>query len=535
MEVFAVEGTLTHVVHWDANSGWQRVNVLEAEKIYGGKTVSSSEEVLMCSLCHDYITLTKSSNKRPAYFKHKRTEQESVKFCPDRSENKVYSTKNKMGIRSAQLPLRLVEYGSKFGLELGVLPEYGNISSSIDERIVIKTDENLVEQKFSLESIDYDKVTYFKLEDVTAKKYYLKLENMNVNNVGLPNSSQGVVNGAFFDKQTKRRIPFNGQIQLGNEYYYVISQDSSKYKDWKKKINITKYITVKQVGYLNKQKKIIIFSIKANKLNVNIASFFFVLGVYLVNKLTKIYPIWPETIQSQYRYFPKLNELILYNPKKYGIILQGIRYGNNTNVDDNVFVYEKINNKDRKRALITSKNSFITDYIFLWQDDAKLTKRKIVENDIVIYDGDGNSDKYKFESYTYHKLPKKKLVIESKDNIEITVKIYADGIPIENRSGRKIRLQDRDIKWGQEIRVYDGFVLLKRLKFIGDNLDLDNKLYEKLLSVQNSEKIKFRNDMINWWPKLTNYSKCRKWLQKCKVRQEIPRRATKILQREFGG
>ncbi|MDF4201220.1 hypothetical protein, partial [Bacillus subtilis] len=117
-----------------------------------------------------------------------------------------------------------------------------------------------------------------------------------------------------------------------------ISQDSSKYKDWKKKINITKYITVKQVGYLDKQKKIIIFSIKANKLNVNIASFFFVLGVYLVNKLTKIYPIWPETIQSQYRYFPKLNELILYNPKKYGIILQGIRYGNNTNVDDNVFV-----------------------------------------------------------------------------------------------------------------------------------------------------------------------------------------------------
>src|SRR5699024_1924156 len=99
-----------------------------------------------------------------------------------------------------------------------------------------------------------------------------------------------------------------------------ISQDSSKYKDWKKKINITKYITVKQVGYLDKQKKIIIFSIKANKLNVNIASFFFVLGVYLVNKLTKIYPIWPETIQSQYRYFPKLNELILYNPKKYGII-----------------------------------------------------------------------------------------------------------------------------------------------------------------------------------------------------------------------
>src|SRR5699024_12036868 len=80
----------------------------------------------------------------------------------------------------------------------------------------------------------YKLVTYTKIF-----RSYLKLENMNVNNVGLPNSSQGVVNGAFFDKQTKRRIPFNGQIQLGNEYYYVISQDSSKYKDWKKKINIT--------------------------------------------------------------------------------------------------------------------------------------------------------------------------------------------------------------------------------------------------------------------------------------------------------
>src|SRR5699024_12343176 len=120
-------------------------------------------------------------------------------------------------------------------------------------------------------------------------------------------------------------------------------------------------------------------------------------------------------------------------------------------------------------------------------------------------------------------------------NIEIIVKIYTSCIHIENRSDRTVRLHDKNIKWGQEIRVYDVFVVLKRLKFIGDNLDLDNKLYEKLLSVQNSEKIKFRNDMINWWPKLTNYSKCRKWLQKCKVRQEIPRRATKILQREFGG
>src|SRR5699024_12135168 len=126
-------------------------------------------------------TLSKSIKKSLTEFKNKRTEQESVKFCSDRSEYKVYSTKYKMGIRSAQLPLRLVEYGSKFGLELGVLPEYGNISSSIDERIVIKTDENLVDQKFSLESIDYDKVTYFKLENVTAKKYYLKLEKINVN------------------------------------------------------------------------------------------------------------------------------------------------------------------------------------------------------------------------------------------------------------------------------------------------------------------------------------------------------------------
>ena len=108
----ATRGTLTHVVHWEAKLGWQHIDVEEAEKIYDGKTVRSSEQVLMCSLCHDYVTLTRSSAKRPAYFKHKRMEQKSVEDCPDRSGNKESISHSKVSLKDAKLPLRLEEHGS---------------------------------------------------------------------------------------------------------------------------------------------------------------------------------------------------------------------------------------------------------------------------------------------------------------------------------------------------------------------------------------------------------------------------------------
>ena len=123
----ATRGTLTHVVHWEAKLGWQHIDVEEAEKIYDGKTVRSSEQVLMCSLCHDYVTLTRSSAKRPAYFKHKRMEQKSVEDCPDRSGNKESISHSKVSLKDAKLPLRLEEHGSKYSLKLGILPEYSNL------------------------------------------------------------------------------------------------------------------------------------------------------------------------------------------------------------------------------------------------------------------------------------------------------------------------------------------------------------------------------------------------------------------------
>lgn len=524
----ATRGTLTHVVHWEAKLGWQHIDVEEAEKIYDGKTVRSSEQVLMCSLCHDYVTLTRSSAKRPAYFKHKRMEQESVKDCPDRSENKGGISHSKVSLKDAKLPLRLEEHGSKYSLKLGILPEYSNISLS-DERLIITTDKSSIKQKISLESLDYDKVTYFELRDVAAKEYYLKFESEDINDYGLPHSALGVIDGAFFDEQTKRRIPFNGQVQLGKEYYFVISKSSSKYQDWKR-LRSAKHTTTKELGNLNRN--ILVFSIKANKLNFEVASFFFILGVNLVNKLDKVYPIWPETIRSQDRYFPNSNELILYNPKKYGIALQASRSAN-ADIDENVFVPEPLISNDRRRALITSKNSYITDYVFLWQDDTKLTKRKSVKNEVTVYDSDRNSDKYQFEIYTYNELPKKKLVIESKKQEILTVILYEASIPVDIREGSKVRLRDDEINPGQEIRIYDGLVLLKRLKFADNDSDLDNKLYKQLLSVQNSEKIKFKSNMAIWGIKLADYPKCRRWLQECKIKREIPRVAVKILQKEF--
>lgn len=523
----ATRGTLTHVVHWEAKLGWQHIDVEEAEKIYDGKTVRSSEQVLMCSLCHDYVTLTKSSTKRPAYFKHKRADQKSVEECPDR-RNKGASGHTKISLREAKLPLRLEEHNSKYSLKLGILPEYSNIGLS-DERIIITTDKSSIKQKISLESLDYDKVTYFELRDVAAKEYHLKFENEDINDYGLPHSALGVIDGAFFDEQTKRRIPFNGQVQLGKEYYFAISKSSSKYQDWKR-LRGAKHTTTKELGNLNRN--ILVFSIKANKLNFEVASFFFILGVNLVNKLDKVYPIWPETIRSQDRYFPNSNELILYNPKKYGIALQASRSAN-ADIDENVFVPEPLISNDRRRALITSKNSYITDYVFLWQDDTKLTKRKSVKNEVTVYDSDRNSDKYQFEIYTYNELPKKKLVIESKKQEILTVILYEASIPVDIREGSKVRLRDDEINPGQEIRIYDGLVLLKRLKFADNDSDLDNKLYKQLLSVQNSEKIKFKSNMAIWGIKLADYPKCRRWLQECKIKREIPRVAVKILQKEF--
>ena len=126
-----------------------------------------------------------------------------------------------------------------------------------------------------------------------------------------------------------------------------------------------------------------------------------------------------------------------------------------------------------------------------------------------------------------------KLVIESKKQEILTVILYEASIPVDIREGSKVRLRDDEINPGQEIRIYDGLVLLKRLKFADNDSDLDNKLYKQLLSVQNSEKIKFKSNMAIWGIKLADYPKCRRWLQECKIKREIPRVAVKILQKEF--
>jgi len=262
------------------------------------------------------------------------------------------------------------------------------------------------------------------------------------------------------------------------------------------------------------------------------AHYVFSLGGNITDKISSVYPIWPEFIEEQYRYFPRGKNLILYNPERSLVILQGGKVPQKLKGD--LFVELTIGEADRKRVMLTGKDDCIIDYAFLWQDEEKISQY-IQRNTtkVKIYDSLNNENKFEDESSKV--LPKGQLVIEADRKVEVVV--YAEGIPISKKSGNTVIINE--VKNNCEIRVYDGMVLVKSLKFEVDALieinenEIDQYLYQRLVSLREKDLVTFRHDTMSVFGALKGFPKCRRWLQKCRVRGKIPRNAVKIIYYEI--
>lgn len=496
--------SLTHVCHWTKH-GWKRITAEEAAREYP-VTVSASSGLFMCDLCNQYVTLTKPGIKR----RHFRHEQDVAdRLCPERkcgeNTNITYSP------RDYELPIRITIISeNSFILELGLIPVPESIRIRKSNQKIIVSGNGINSQTYLMERLQTDVITYLSIGNVPSASYFI--EAGDILNRFWPRKVTGInCNGTVFEKNSRKRLVENADVQIGREYYLLSAVAVRESRD----------VSIKPIckqQFANNCWKV--YEIKANTLSAEAAKFFLELNYRLTDVSLFIQPIWPVYVEKPYVIQHNEPNLILHVCGSEEISARAvpsayISEAYYPGMEGRIF---DMRCNDRQQLLAVGRTK-VLQYIYFWRTKlhgtASLPQVKVT---------DLNGEELT-PGLSMH-LPKEKTLCLIAPFDGMVVVRGQDEFVIEKRDISADKLSRlSELKMGYQVTVYQGLDAVWSIIFENEKktarLNRDEQI-AKRLEAYHGEMLPIAHSLGGVAAKLTEYPMVRQWLYK-RIRQgEMP-------------
>lgn len=504
---------LTHVCVWDSKIGYRRVSVEEACEMYP-YGASARSGCFVCELCAANVLLT-APGVNIQHFRHDPAAPN--KECDERqsSFDPTYGRALR-GLNSHVMPLRITVNGSSFALQLGFF--YPPDKKAYCEKIRIATDtHNSFEYNF--ERIERIGTTYLNVGTVPSRIYGLNYVNANAELLKYWSDKATGVNssGSFFDARTGHILLPGAKAYSGNSYYLLQRRQLYLYSG---DIEASELCRVPSgngpTWYL--------YKIRVRQFTSRAAKFFLSYSIFLTEKPTQFYPIWPAYISDPHFIYHNSSDFYFYicgddaELKAYPATssVMGTHEGK---------LY-KLFTREREQLISIGKSGALGfSYLIKQSLNKKAPLPKLIIRDSAETD---------LCDDIYTKLPKAKY---------ITVSCQYDGKAVVRKNQKTHQIyrispdQDTiidDLSFGTEISFYHGCDCVRTLSFVNekrgsDALALDNE-YVKKLRACSGPMISIPHSMGAITSRFSCYPQTSQWIFRCIRSGEIPRSAYRLLQ-----
>ena len=293
--------SLTHVCMFSEH-GWREITAQKAGEIYPD-TVSAVSGIFMCNLCHQYVYFS-NPPKKERYFGHTK---EADKSCPERT----FSFRTDIDSRSEKhdLPIRLKLLPSDFELELGLLGvPASDLQKLQDHKIQITPiGRNADPLSYALkERLSENEISYVLIGTIPYPEYQIQLDCRSIRAFSCwPERIRGIESpGALFDAVTRKKLPYDADVQLGKNYYLL---QSGMLNGGCSSVRLKQIRSRSVPGNCWR-----LYEVSAIALDVDAAKFFLQFHCRLTDQAVSIQPIWPIYTKSPYVIHHNAREMIFH-------------------------------------------------------------------------------------------------------------------------------------------------------------------------------------------------------------------------------
>lgn len=505
---------LTHVCVWDSEIGYRRVTVDEANELYPYE-VPSSRGHFVCELCAQNVGFSKARvDTGTRYFFHSSAAQN--KDCEDRQIQLSNAASQRLSsLSSHTMPFRIAVNGSTFTLQLGFF--YPPDHKAHCDKIKIANDTHQT-YEYSFERIERIGTTYLNVGTVPSRIYGIDYVNANAElKKYWSNKVIGVsATGSLFDGRTGH-ILLPGAKAFSTNSYYLLQ---------KRQLTITpKDLQIQEISRVRSTDYSIwyLYKIHVKQFSARAAKFFLSYSIFLTEKPTKFYPIWPVYIEDPL--------FIYHNSSNFYFYLCGDdaelkSYPATSNaLDTHDGKLYKLYTREREQLISLGKAGALGfSYLIKQQLSKKAAQPKLTIKDF-------SGAELIEDSYT--KLPKSKY---------ISVSCQYDGKAIVRR-GQKIEhiyriSSEQDLlidglSLGTEICFYHGCDCIRTICFEQPQIDtstteLDRVMIAKLQTCT-GPTVSIPHSFGSLVRKYESYPQTKKWLYTTLRQGVISRKALRIL------
>lgn len=343
-----------------SDDGWKRVTAEQAAKLHPGGTVSAKSGLFMCELCGQYVTLTDSISQT-RHFRH--SAKEKSKNCPERThevaDKLIYSP------QKYDLPIRIVDVtSSSFRFELGLIYPQTSLPDT-NFRIEIKPEEKSNESYiFSKERLNNKGITYLPIGEQPYKKYILhcQLDSDKLCEFW-PTEIEGIdPEGTFFEKDSGRRLPYDSDIKMGQEYYLLTHKYSLRKTC--KSVRLQE-CAKKKIGW----RTWTLYIVSALEFDEEAAKFYLRYHCRLTRQPVSLKPVWPLFVENNHIIIKQIEKsmyiLVEGNISAVQTFPQGTVNPLTPN-DSASKLYEIISS--RRQKLISAGRAQTLQYTYFWEE-----------------------------------------------------------------------------------------------------------------------------------------------------------------------
>lgn len=301
---------LNHVITWDPKTNnWIRVKAAEASKNCGMRTISAQQRIFVCELCKQYVLLTRGDGKRAPHFRHNRAEED--KNCPEHSIGSHPITYDPSDY-SLPFKLGLAPDGSlRFLLGLiapGTISEEDRLrlrKESVTIRPVGFSSERIAPTRYQLDYLLKQGITYVSVGASPRSSYELTFSDGLYSWLRWPHRVAGVKrSGTIFDAYSGKRVPGDGDVIVGKEYWLLISDEwSESFADGIQ----CETVPLRGIPLWK------LYRVRATSFSQEAACFFLKFKLRLTESPVSLFPLWPMTVKRPYAIGYEAPRLIFYS------------------------------------------------------------------------------------------------------------------------------------------------------------------------------------------------------------------------------
>ena len=505
---------LTHVCVWDSEIGYRRVTVDEANELYPYE-VPSSRGHFVCELCAQNVGFSKARvDTGTRYFFHSSAAQN--KDCEDRQIQLSNAASQRLSsLSSHMMPFRIAINGSTFTLQLGFF--YPPDHKAHCDKIKIANDTHQT-YEYSFERIERIGTTYLNVGDVPSRIYGIDYVNANAElKKYWSNKVIGVsATGSLFDGRTGH-ILLPGAKAFSTNSYYLLQKRQLTLTP--KDLQIQEISRVRSTDYSTWY----LYKIHAKQFSARAAKFFLGYSIFLTEKPTKFYPIWPVYIEDPL--------FIYHNSSNFYFYLCGDdaelkSYPATSNaLDTHDGKLYKLYTREREQLISLGKAGALG---FAYLIKQPLSKKASSPN-LSIKDAAGAE----LTEDSYSKLPKSQYV---------SVSCQYDGKAVVRRNQKTVHIYklsfEQDLlidglTFGTEICFYHGCDCVRTLRFERTQIDTNTAEQDRILinklQACTDPKVPIPHSLGSVARKYESYPRTKQWLYATLRQGEISRKALRIL------